>query len=307
MGVINIVKSYPEIFGRVKTDLDEEDAWRIIASTSISGSIRKKNSISIHDRFCVVQKLFKIGLGEVTAEIAIETLKQAINQKHYSIAQQLCELLLRYSHQNNDLESAHKYDSLYRIYHDINELEYQSLLKVGELLIKHESGLEFDELEIIRSLQFIEEKLPFEGIIYHYYYFSFQLMISSNSDYEAKLQNAIAYFKNQYDDHNDYLSSFVLKLIVHYRDAQRYRQVEVLLHKYIDKCKEGSKPWFKYLKATCIYYLSIGDVKNAKIYIIKSFHNMKFYNLPDDEKKEWNEINFEIQAKLRNDKSTKPK
>lgn len=297
MGVVNIVKSNPKIFGDTFGEIDSDEAWRIIASIQSNGGNTQKNGFSISEKFTAVSNLFKLGLREEAVEISLVVLKQAIRHQHYSIAQQLCSLLVIDSYMDNDIDSARKYDILYRSYTDLIELDYQFQLNLGEILNKYERGLNFNELEIIRSLQLIEERLPSENLPYEYYYHSFQLMISSDSEYEAKLQNAISYFENQYFDHKDYLSSFVIKLIKHYNDEENHLQAEVLLDCHLNKCNEGSKLWFKYLKMACLLYLKNHDIVKAKVYMTKSFNSTKYYTLSDDEKKEWNEINAEIQAK----------
>lgn len=57
MRVINIVKSYPEIFGDTPDSIDEDEAWRILASVKRYGSNIQNNVVSIHDKFKVVNNL----------------------------------------------------------------------------------------------------------------------------------------------------------------------------------------------------------------------------------------------------------
>lgn len=300
MGAVKVVKSYPEIFGNYSDDLDEEKAWIAISSSISHGSQTQKISFSIHDKYTAVCKLFKLGLRDSAIEMANKVLKYAASQQHYSIAQQLCNLLVRHSHLFEDRASVVRYDVLYRSYTNIIELEYQSQMIYGDLLYKYERGLDFDELEIIRGLHFIKEKLPFESQIYHYYFFSCQLMIATEYEYEKHLMNAIDYFEDLYFKHSAYISCFVNKLIQYNLKEGHNVKAEALIIKYLQKCEVGSTPWFRYIKTACLLYLSMGLTQKANTHFNKAIQSNKYQDLSHDDKLEWTEIRFQISAMMSN-------
>lgn len=300
MGVIKIVKSYPEIFGELSDDMDEGKAWIAISSSISHGSQTQKISFSILDKYTAVCKLFKLGLRDSAIDMAKRVLKYAANQQHYSIAQQLCNLLVRHSYLFEDQTSVVRYDVLYRSYTNIIELEYQSQMIYGDLLYKYERGLNFDELEIIRNLQLINEKLPFESQIYHYYFFSCQLMIATDYEYEKHLMIAIDYFEDLYFEHSAYISCFVNKLIQYNIKEGNNLKAEVLINKYLSRCEVGSTPWFRYVKTACLLYLSLGMSLKANAYISKAIESNKYQDLSDDDKVEWTEIGNQISMEISN-------
>lgn len=287
MGVINIVKSYPELFGKAGETIDEEDAWRKIASVQNNGSYIEKISFTVYNQFNAVCNLFHLGLRDEAVELAMEVLKYAEKYQYFAIAQQLYKRLIEDSFLQQDVISVHKYNLLYRKYSDVVELEYQAQLMYGELNYNHNRGLESNEIEIIRGLNQIEEKLPFDSLTYHYYYHSCQLILASENEYEGKLQNAIKYFESLFYNHNSYLSSFVIKLVLHYQKNGNYKEAEVLLSSHLKRCKEGSTMWFKYMKTTCLLYLSAGEMIKAKNCSNVVVESEKFQNLSERDRAEW--------------------
>lgn len=299
MGVINIVKSYPEIFGEMSDETDDDQAWMLISSARSHGSQTQKISFGIHDRYTAVCKLFMLGLRDSAIDMAKRVLKYAASQQHYSIAQQLCNLLVRHSYLFEDQSSALKYDVLYRSYTNIIELEYQSQMIYGDLLYKYERGLDFDEIEIIRSLQLIKEKLPFESQIYHYYFYSCQLMVASDYEYEKHLLSAINYFEDLYFEHSAYVSSFLNKLIQFNIKKENYIEAEVLIIKHLSRCQEGSTMWFRYIKTACLLYKSIGKLNKAQSFLEIAIKTNKYRDLPEDDKIEWGGIKDEIISEIK--------
>lgn len=183
MGVINIVKKYPEVFGKVEETIDEEDAWRMIASVQCHGGRIERNTFLLYHQFIAVYNLFHLGLRDEAVEMALEVLRIAISRQFYEIAQQLCKFLVDDAFLMDDINSVHKYNELYKKYTEIIELEYQAKLIYGELLHNHNRGIETNEIEVIRSLSQLEEKLPLDNPIYHYYYHSCQIILASENEY----------------------------------------------------------------------------------------------------------------------------
>ncbi len=290
MGVISIVKEYPEVFGKVGETIDEEEAWRIVASVQNDGSYVEKVSLVVYNKFNAVYNLFQLGLRDKAMELVLEVLKYAIKHQYHSIAQQLCRLLVDDSFLQDDLMSVHKYNLLYRKYTEIIEMEYQAKMIYGELIYNHNMGIESNEIEVIQSLSQIEEKLPFDSLTYHYYYHSCQLILVSEIEYEERLLSAIGYFEGLYYNHNSYLSSFVVKLVFHYQESSNYKEAEDLLNSHLKRCKNGSTTWFKYMKTTCLLYLSSGEMKRARECIKRVFECEKFQELSDKERVEWNQF-----------------
>lgn len=216
-------------------------------------------------------------------------LKYADKHQHYNIAQQLCKKLVDDYFLHNDIDSVLKYDYLYNKYTDLIELEYHTELKFCDIIFKYERG-EFDGLEIIRGLHFIEEKLAFGSAKYHYYYHSFQLMISLVGEDEEKLQNAITYFENLNINYNVYLSSFVIKLVYQYKGNENYKEAHSSINGHLRKCKEGSTVWFKYVKTACLLYFSAGEMKKANDSIDMAIGSQKFQDLSDNDKIEWHRL-----------------
>ncbi len=290
MGVINIVKEYAEVFGKVGETVDEEDAWRIIASGQSHGSTIEKDSVTVYIQFNAIYNLFQIGLRDEAVELALVLLKNAIKSQYFEVAQQLCKLLVEDSFLLDDVDTAQKYDLLYNKYSEINELEYRTRFICGELLNNHNNGIVSNELEIIRSLSQIKEKLSFDNLNYHYYYHSCLLILASESEYEGRLLSAINYFDNLYYVHNSYLSPFVIKLVLHYQKFGHYNEAKNLLEKHLERCKEGSIVWFKYMKAACLLYLSFGEMKMAKDCFQRVFASEKYQDISNKEKEEWNQF-----------------
>lgn len=290
MGVINIVKEYPEVFGKVGETIDEEDAWRIIASVQSHGSTIEKDSISVYIQFNAIYNLFQIGLRDQAVELALELLKNAIESQYFEVAQKLCKLLVEDSFLMDDIDSAQKYDLLYRKYSEITELEYDAKFIYGKLLFNHNKGIESNEIEIIRAFSQIKEKLSFDNLMYHYYYHSCLLILASESEYEGRLLSAINYFDNLYYVHNSYLSPFVIKLALRYQKNGQYNNAKNLLEKQLERCKEGSIVWFKYMKTACLVYLSSGEMIKAKFCIDRVNENEKFQDLSNKDKVEWKQF-----------------
>ncbi len=290
MGVINIVKEYPEVFGKVGETIDEEDAWRIIASVQSHGSTKEKDSISGYIQFNAIYNLFQIGIRDEAVELAVELLKNAIECQYFEVAQKLCKLLVEDSFLMDDIDSAQKYDLLYRKYSEITELEYDAKFIYGKLLFNHDKGIESNEIEIIRAFSQIKEKLSFDNLTYNYYYHSCLLILASESEYKGRLQNAIGYFENLYYSHDHYLSPFVIKLVLHYQKVGQYIKANNLLEKHLERCKEGSMVWFKYMKTACLLYLSSGEIKMAQDCIEMALACEKFQDLSNKEKEEWDQF-----------------
>ncbi len=290
MGVINIVKEYPEVFGKVGETIDEEDAWRIIASVQSHGSKIERNTFLVYNQFNAVCNLFHLGLRDKAVELALEVLIYAVKYQYYEIARQLCKLMVEDSFLNHDIDSVHKYNLLYREYSEIVELEYKAKLIYGELIFNHNKGIEINEIDVIRSLDQIRDKLPFDSLTYHNYYHSCQIILASESEYEGRLQNAIRYFENLYYSHNSYLSPFVIKLVLHYQKLGQNNEAKILINSHLKRSKEGSTTWFKYMQTACLLYLSSGEMKMSKDCIERVFGNDKYQYLSKKEKEEWKQF-----------------
>lgn len=294
MGVFNIVKEYPEVFGKVVEIIDEKDAWRIIASVQSHGSTIEEDSISVYIQFNAIYNLFQIGLRDEAVELALELLKNSIESQYFEVAQKLCKLLVEDSFLMDDIDSAQKYDQLYRKYSEITELEYDAKFIYGELLFNHDKGIESNEIEIIRAFSQIKEKLSFDNLTYHYYYHSCLLILASESEYEERLQNAIGYFENLCYSHDYYLSPFVIKLVLHYQKVGRNNEAKNLLEKHLKRCKNGSTTWFKYMKTACLLYFSSDEMIMAQDCIERVLESDKFQDLSEKEKEEWNQFRSAI-------------
>ena len=287
MGVIDIVSSYPDIFGHIPKGISEEEAWGTISSTKSKGSPTQRISFDIHDRYNAVCKLFKLGLREDAIDMARRVLKYADQQQHFAIAQQICNLLVRNAYLFEDQIAIKQFSLLYENYTNIVELEYQSQKIYGDLLYKYERGLEFDDSEILKSLRLIEAKLPFTSLLYHYYYFSCQLMIAEDYLHSSILNEAIYYFEDLYYEHSAYTSVFVNKLIQLYTQQEDYVNAESLLKKYLARTQEGSTPWFRYLKTACQLNLSSDNLAQAKKALNTAIKSSKFRAMNSEVKSEW--------------------
>ncbi len=290
MGAIKIVKEYPEIFGKIGDTIEEEDAWRIIASVQGRGSEVEKVSLLAYKKFNAVHNLFQLGLRDEAVNLAREALQFGVKYQVYAVAQQLCRFLVEDSLLGNDITTVLEYDQLYREYTEMIELEYQAKLIYGELIYNQNKGMKVNETDIIKCLGQIEEKLPFDSLTYHYYYHSCIILLAVDGEYERQLLVAIHHFENFYYNHNSYLSSFVIKLVIHYQKEEKYEEAEDLITSQLKRCKAGCTVWFKYMKTACILYLSMGEMKKSKDCIESVFKNNRFQGLPERNKMEWSQF-----------------
>ncbi len=290
MGVIKIIKDYPEVFNtKMDKEYTEEEGLRLIASAISQGSDLQKNISLIRDTYQAVWRLVDFGFRKTSIEIAERLVPQAVWHQKYSIAQDMCEELEKYYSLFGDFESMNKYAALYQRYKDIRDYEYEVKKMYNKVVYRHKRGLPIDTDKVISFLLELKHKLPKDNLCYHYIFFECKSLVCEGAALENLYLEAIDYFESLYFNHSTYVGIFTKHLIGFYTADGQSVKAKALIESKIDKYEMGSTPWFRFMMIYANFLANQNDKLVLDITNTATNHP-KYNELPEDNRIEWSVI-----------------
>lgn len=283
MRVPKIIQANPEIF-----DLDQNrnytdiEAIRNVASMECKGNKIQQQEFEIRQTHTAIGNLLSLGYIEEAIELAVDILPKAEYAQQYKIALDLCDTLINYYYQVDDLDSVDKYKTLYDKFSSSISYEHETMLLLGSAAQNQKKLKPLDLSEVQILLAAVEQKLPYDSSLYHYYFYLFKSFTLDGDKLEKLYLEAIDYFKELYHNHTSLSGIFREKLIAHYLHHNFLVQAE----KHLQQHEAGSIPWFRSYFAYTQKLISLNDLKSNDICIMTMNHP-NFINLPNDLKEQW--------------------
>jgi len=283
MRVQKIIQANPEIF---KTDrhknYTEIEAILKIASVEGKGSQVQKTDFELRQTHLAICNLMNLGFRTAAVKLAVELITKAELAQRFRIAQDLCEILITHFAQIGDRKSVHTYKVLYDKFTSNISYEHQSMMLYGESIQNYNKEIPADIKEIKILIYSIEQKLPFDSLWYHYYYYQYSSLILYDEDLEQLFIEAITYFQNLHFKHSFFINFFTEGLIKFYVRNGQLNKADP----YLRSLEPGSLPWYNSYLLYVDVLLEQNDIRSNDICILTMNHE-NFVELPAELKEKW--------------------
>jgi hypothetical protein len=286
MRVQKIIRTHPDLFNLdPNKQYSDHEAIQMIASMDCDGDKNQQKDFSIRQTYSAIRNLLSLGFRTTAVELAIDLIPKAEEAQNYTLAQDLCGQLIAHFYQTKDMESVHRYKSLYAIFTLNITNEYNSMLLFGAAIYNHQKVKHIDADEVNTLIQLIGQNLSADPLWYRYYYYQFQSFLKEDKNLKEVLLKAIEYFENLHLNHEFFLHPFYERLINYYLEHEDLQNAELLLN----RIEPGTLPWFKNHLYFVKTLLERNDIKSNDICILIMNHP-NFINLSEDLIEEWKAV-----------------
>jgi len=287
MSVLKIINAYPEVFKSENRAYTEAEAQDLILLSKSKGSDIQKASLQIHEVFLCITKLFKFGFREPAVALSKELLETSVYYQEYTISAELAKYLVNHAAQFDSQITSQKYMDLYEEYRFMADLEFKARQVFNKVYYNHEHHLETDNAEINKALHDIQKVMRLDSITYRAYFYQCQCLLSKGEEYLKWINEAIAYFENEYFQHDSYISHFKYKLIQNYINQGDTITALSLLEETIAACAEGNYAWLKYMFCYIELLAKEGRAKEAGEHFERATKQEVYLSLTEDDKQYW--------------------
>jgi len=287
MSVLKIIKEYPHVFKTRKIEYTEEEAFRLIATCASKGSDLQQGVFFLLDMHGAFMRLYRLGLREPAVPLAKRLIKLAAFYQEFNIAAQACKYLSSHFHEYEDLETSKKYTQLYREYISNEQEEFEARILMDEVLYSHKHGISLDINAVRESFYLVKDKLHYESVKYHYYYYQCMCILSEGDQFEWSCEEAILYFKKTYFKHTTYLNIFRNELISHLISNNELKRARHFLEEAIAASNKKNKSWFLPIYNMTELLIKEGNLSEASTYYAMAVNDERFPAFTIDEKIRW--------------------
>lgn len=290
MGIFKIIHDNPQVFNTIKgKDYTEEEALILISSTESKGSELQKKMFNLRYKYNSVCTLIDLGYRETAINLAKTLLKELEYHQKYQMAQDICNRIIMHEVTFGSYSDALIYRELYDKFTLILQCEFDARMYYGQALHQYRTGQDIDVPGLMRQMDDIRDKQPFESLWCHYFYYQCSTLKYEGEDLEELYIEAIEYFDNVYVNHSQMKSIFVKYLVEHYLEFDQVIKAESVFKKYFNY-ESGSIPWFRgeFIRAQFYYKISNSD---SGIKLCQDIMNLEKYSeLPEDKRTQWSSL-----------------
>lgn len=225
MCVLKIIQEHHEAFDiDPKTINTEKEALNVV-TTMVFRNQQQMRSI-IRQQYCAICNLFEIGLQNEAAPMAEKLIPLTADEKYYSIASELCILLIQYYNHLKNENAVKIYTALYDKFisatlHQNRVAQYLGKVAYGPRLLDTIEPSEMSDL-----LKSINASMPLESSWTKFYTIQIQSLCVKGQDLEELYLNAIEYYRNLYYQHSIFISFFTERIIEFYQRHGRKDEVK---------------------------------------------------------------------------------
>lgn len=255
---------------------------RRIVTVSISkGSEMQKDAFELMDDYNAMMKLLYTGYYKASMHLAETLLNRAIKFQNYFLAKSICLLLLKTygTHQPARRKKyVDKYDELEITCH----VEYKSILLFTDLVSWEIEGdiTEEQRAFVTQNIENLKLKLPYDSIVYHYYYYQIQLKVCEKAEYEKWCREAVDHFEGLWYKHTYYVSLFRNRLMDFYLRTGEYAKAELNLITLLDDTKDYSIAWYRFAITFIAVNLKLAKNEIAREWYSRLVRSKKYRAVP---------------------------
>jgi len=259
---------------------------KIVYFNESSGSHLQKITFELHEEYAAINKLICMGFRTSAKELFNRTISKALKYQNYEIARSLSLLIIThnifYGKENEQNEAISKFEYI----NNICEQENTIKILYGKLT-KHKVLTVELKLKYKTILKDIDQRLEFDSYLFHYYYFSIELIVCHDDLYEKVCNEAIIYFSNLWFDHTAHIAIFRNRLLKNKISKGDFVKSKLIVNALMEDHRSFTYHWYLYALTYVRVLLYSGDTVEAYKWYKKVIVSRNYITLPKDHRNEW--------------------
>lgn len=249
------------------------------------GSELQKVTFELHEELMAINKLVGMGFRHGAKELFNKVMSRALKYQKYEIARSLSLIIIRhhiyYGTSNQQKEAVAKYEYINSICEQENEIK-----NIYGDLAKHKILSDKVKLRYKVLLEDLVNRLEFDSYLFHYYYYSIELLMCSDGEYEDKCYEAIDYFSNLWFKHTTHIAIFRNRLLKYRISKKDFVKSKLVLNVLMEEHRPFTYHWYLYAITYVRVLLYSEDTGEAYKWYTKIIDSRNYITLPKDHRKE---------------------
>lgn len=250
------------------------------------GSKLQKISFELQEELASINKFIYMGLRSAAKSQFKKTLKKALKFQNYEVARSISLIIVEdcvfYGKEKEQKEAVKNYEYINTICDQENEIKfiYGDLIKYS--VVSEEVKLKYKSL-----LNDITGRLKFDTFLFHYYFYSIELIICDDLIYESKCNEAIEYFTKLWFNHSAYICIFRVRLLNYKISKGDYVKSKLIVTALMEDHRPFSYHWYLYALTYVRVLLYSGDTQEAYRWYQKVVKSRNYITLPKENRIAW--------------------
>ncbi len=225
-----------------------------------------------------------MGRRSATQKQCDRTLFKALKYQNYEIARSICLKLIEHYIYYGKEHRLKEINEKFEYINHICEQEKKIRILYGNLTMCKEIN---DNLILMYKTELNNiNNQDFDSYIFKYFYYSINLIICKNDEYEGICNEAIDYFTNLKFDHIAHISIFRNRLVIHKISQEEFVKTKLILIVFMKDHRPFTYHWYLYAVTYVRVLLYSGDNREAYNWYHKVRDSRNYITLPKDHRSE---------------------